>query len=226
MNCPSCKKEVVADRFFCTWCEVLMPNPNAGTKAGLFRRWFATAIDPLLGFLLWLIVVLTVGLIFGSVEQGIFGSMGVTIFAIGVVTLVYGIFYLQMLSKGMTPGKWFLGEQVVNKEDGGFPGLGRMFLREIVGKAVSSLFLGIGFFWAIFDNDAQAWHDKIAGTVVVKKVAQANVPLAVEPRKPQFVRAAVPARTPTTISEHFCSNCGGKNPATSNFCGYCGGALN
>ena len=27
---------------------------------------------------------------------------------------------------------------------------------------------GIGFLWILFDNDRQAWHDKIAGTVVVR----------------------------------------------------------
>src|SRR6266404_9844869 len=184
MNCPSCQKEVVADRFFCTWCEAFMPNPSAGTKAGLFRRLFATSIDPLLGFLLWLIVVMVVGGILGTLEQGIFGSGGVTILAIFVVTVIYGYFYFQMLAKGMTPGKWLLGEQVVTKEDGGFPGLSRMFLREIVGKFVSGLFLGVGFFCAIFDKDAQAWHDKIAGTVVVKKDANAAATLFLQTTEP------------------------------------------
>ncbi len=225
MNCPSCKKEVVADRFFCTWCEVLMPNPIAGTKAGLFRRWFATAIDPLLGFLLWLIVVAIVGSIFGSLERGIFGSMGVTIFAVLVVTGVYGGYYLKMLSKGTTPGKWLLGMQVTNKEDGGFPGLGRMMLREIVGKFVSGLFLGVGYFWAIFDKDAQAWHDKIAGTVVVKKGAHASLPSLSETSELRFVAAAAPVVPSRAAAERFCPNCGGKNPTTSNFCGHCGGRL-
>jgi uncharacterized RDD family membrane protein YckC len=27
---------------------------------------------------------------------------------------------------------------------------------------------GLGFFWIAFDPDHQAWHDKIAGTVVVR----------------------------------------------------------
>lgn len=222
MNCPSCKKEVIADRFFCTWCEVLMPNTSAGTKAGLFRRWFAAAIDPLLGFVLWLVVVTIVGGIFGSLEQGMFGSMGVTIIALGVVTVVYGIFYFKMLAKGTTPGKWLLGEQVVNKEDGGFPGLGRMFLREVVGKAASGAFLGIGFFWAIFDNDAQAWHDKIAGTVVVKKGSNVVVTSASETPEPRFVMATAQTAPSTPVTERFCTNCGGKNPTSSSFCGHCG----
>lgn len=28
--------------------------------------------------------------------------------------------------------------------------------------------LGLGFIWIAFDNERQAWHDKIAGTVVVR----------------------------------------------------------
>jgi len=28
--------------------------------------------------------------------------------------------------------------------------------------------VGLGFFWIAFDPEAQAWHDKIAGTVVVR----------------------------------------------------------
>ena len=44
-----------------------------------------------------------------------------------------------------------------------------MLLREIVGKTVSFLFFGLGFYWAIWDKDRQAWHDKIAGTLVLEK---------------------------------------------------------
>lgn len=161
MNCPGCNKEVVADRLFCTWCEAFMPNLQAGRKAGLFRRWFASAIDPLLGIILYLIVA---GILGGAV--GVFGK-GATSGAIVIVTIAYGGFFLWLLSKGMTPGKWLLGEQVVEQRTGGYPGFWRMILREVIGKFVSGIFLGLGYFWAIWDKDNQAWHDKIAGTVVV-----------------------------------------------------------
>lgn len=225
MNCPSCRKEVVADRFFCTWCEAFMPNPRVGTKAGLFRRWFATSIDPLLAFLLWLVVVVVVGGILGTLEGGLFGSFGVTILAIVIVTIGYGIFYLKMLSQGATPGKWIMGEQVVNKADGGFPGLGRMFVREIVGKFVSGIFLGIGYFWAIFDPDSQAWHDKIAGTVVVKKSSFGELPSPLGAREPSLVREADYQSALRKAADGTCPSCSGRNPPTSNFCGYCGARL-
>jgi uncharacterized RDD family membrane protein YckC len=38
--------------------------------------------------------------------------------------------------------------------------------------------LGLGYFWAIWDKDNQAWHDKIAGTVVVKEVKKTTKLLA------------------------------------------------
>ena len=34
---------------------------------------------------------------------------------------------------------------------------------------------GLGFIWMVFDNNRQTWHDKIAGTVVVR--VQKNTPL-------------------------------------------------
>jgi len=39
----------------------------------------------------------------------------------------------------------------------------------LIGRFLSGLFLGLGYFWALFDRNAQAWHDKLAGTVVIQK---------------------------------------------------------
>jgi uncharacterized RDD family membrane protein YckC len=33
---------------------------------------------------------------------------------------------------------------------------------------ISLIALGLGFFWIAFDAEKQGWHDKIAGTVVVR----------------------------------------------------------
>jgi len=55
MNCPNCKKEVVADKLFCTLCEAFIPK--IGKKAGIFRRGLATTIDSLIAIILFFIVV-------------------------------------------------------------------------------------------------------------------------------------------------------------------------
>jgi uncharacterized RDD family membrane protein YckC len=33
---------------------------------------------------------------------------------------------------------------------------------------ISSNILYLGFLWMLWDGDRQTWHDKIAGTVVIK----------------------------------------------------------
>ena len=158
MNCPSCHKEVTPDSFFCTWCSVFIPSEKKGKKANLFARWVALAIDPLIAVVLYLIAI------------GIFGAMSEELgFAMAIFfPLAYVIWYLTLFRQGMTPGKKLLGLKVINQQTGEIPGFGKMFLREIVGRFLSGLFLGVGYFWAIFDKNAQAWHDKLAGTVVVK----------------------------------------------------------
>jgi len=64
-----------------------------------------------------------------------------------------------------TVGKMTLGIKVFNA-DGTAPGFGTALVREI-SKILSALCCYIGFIWAGFDADKQAWHDKIAKTYVV-----------------------------------------------------------
>ena len=58
--------------------------------------------------------------------------------------------------------------KVVKEDTGEVPGFAKAFLREMVGKFLSSLVFGLGYFSVLWDKDKQAWHDKIAGTVVIK----------------------------------------------------------
>lgn len=158
MNCPACKKEVMPDSFFCSWCDDYMSVPGKGRKANLFARWVALVLDPLIGILLWLLAPS----IFGSFSRDLGVAMAV------LFPLIYGVFFLVELRKGRTPGKRLLGLQVVQQQNGEIPGFGKMFIREVVGRFVSGVVLGLGYLWAIFDKNSQAWHDKIAGTVVIK----------------------------------------------------------
>ncbi len=159
MTCQTCQKEVTPNSFFCVWCDAFIPTPGKGKKANLFTRWFALVIDPLIAIALYFIALA----IFGSINE----ELGVT--SAILFPLLYFVWYLTLFRKGFTPGKLLLGLQVVNHQSGDIPGFGKMFVREIVGRFLSGLFLGIGYIWALFDNNSQAWHDKLAGTVVIKK---------------------------------------------------------
>ena len=66
-----------------------------------------------------------------------------------------------------TPGKMLFGLKVVRASDGSNIGIGRGIGRYL-GYMLSTIVLFLGFIWIGFDKRKQGWHDKLAGTVVVK----------------------------------------------------------
>lgn len=68
-------------------------------------------------------------------------------------------------SYGWSPGKAATGIRVV-RIDGKRPGLVHGLVRYSM-RTVDAFALGLGYFWAFWDDDRQTWHDKAAGTVVV-----------------------------------------------------------
>lgn len=86
---------------------------------------------------------------------------------IGFLLLLYHWLFIGL--KGQTLGKMAVGIKVVNAQ-GDRPALGVAALREILGKLVSTIVLFVGFLWIDWDREKQGWHDKIAGTHVVKVV--------------------------------------------------------
>jgi uncharacterized RDD family membrane protein YckC len=37
-----------------------------------------------------------------------------------------------------------------------------------IGQIISAIPIGLGYFWVLWDPKHEAWHDKIAGTKVIK----------------------------------------------------------
>ena len=67
---------------------------------------------------------------------------------------------------GQTPGKMIFGLRVV-QATGEKMTLGIGFLRW-VGYLISAVVVYLGFIWIALDGRKQGWHDKIAGTVVIR----------------------------------------------------------
>jgi uncharacterized RDD family membrane protein YckC len=67
-----------------------------------------------------------------------------------------------------TPGKIAISARVVDAETGGKASLVQLALRYL-GYFVSLLPLGLGFLWVALDPRKQGWHDKLAGTLVVRQ---------------------------------------------------------
>lgn len=69
--------------------------------------------------------------------------------------------------RGATPGKRLLHMRVVDAQNGGSIGYNRATIRR-VGYLIGGLCLYIGWLWLLVDARRQAWHDKLAHTVVVR----------------------------------------------------------
>lgn len=76
--------------------------------------------------------------------------------------------------KGATPGKMLIAARIVDARTGGPITKGQAVLR-CLGYVVSFVPFGLGYLWVAFDRRKQGWHDKIAGTVVVRRAGKEPV---------------------------------------------------
>jgi uncharacterized RDD family membrane protein YckC len=66
-----------------------------------------------------------------------------------------------------TPGKMVFSARIVDATTGAPPSFGQSVGRYL-GYFVSTIPFGLGLLWVAFDPRKQGWHDKLAGTVVVR----------------------------------------------------------
>ena len=149
-------------------------NPCFG---GFWRRLWAFSIDQSLIYLLWLIL-----LVVGSTALGIRLVPARMEITVEEVTMLVGFFFLAYLlfavalhafyfiyfhgTTGQMLGKRMAGLRVM-QATGEPVRPGTAFLRW-VGCLVSFFGVFAGFLWVAVDRRKQGWHDKIAGTVVVR----------------------------------------------------------
>ena len=136
-------------------------STSSRNYAGFWRRFAAAILDG---------IIIAIVLVPFSMALGVGRNNGAGDSLYSLISLAISLGYPMYFigAKGQTPGKMALSVKVIRKEDGQVPGYMKAFLREVVGKFISTLVFGLGFFWMIWDKDKQTWHDKIAGTVVIK----------------------------------------------------------
>ncbi|WP_151448220.1 RDD family protein [Lacisediminimonas profundi] len=140
---------------------------------GFWLRVWASIIDSVL--LLLVLLPVLYGL-YGSerLAQGVVmeGTPG---FLLGYVLPAVVILWFWS-SKHATPGKMAIGARIVDARTGANPTLKQHVIRYL-GYFLSTFFLCIGFLWAGFDRRKQGWHDKLAGTVVVRNMRGTSEPV-------------------------------------------------
>jgi uncharacterized RDD family membrane protein YckC len=133
-------------------------------RAGFWRRFVAAFVDGIvIGVIGWLLTVFGLGGDETGVTVNVAGGDWPTV----LISLVYFTYFHGRT--GQTPGDAVFAIKVVDFRDGtGEPiGYGRAALRWLV-SIVSALALLLGYLWMLWDPEKQTWHDKAAGSVVVK----------------------------------------------------------
>ena len=124
-------------------------------RAGWWTRTLAILID-LLGILIVSSIASTV--LWGDATAG--SPLNLLLCA------AYCTYFWSERGKGQTPGSRSLNIRVV-KTDGTYLDPVGAFLR-FIGLVFGILIFLVGVLWAAFDAQGQGWHDKLAGTRVVK----------------------------------------------------------
>lgn len=125
-------------------------EPQTYELASISNRFLASLVDGL-------ILIFTVGIL-----AVLLADRNLAIDVLGQF-IYYWYFWTQW--DGQTPGKRMMNVRIIKAD--GSPINGIDVLVRYLGYTVSSLFLGLGYIWAVFDGNNQAWHDKLAGTYVV-----------------------------------------------------------
>ena len=148
---------------------------DAKKRVGLVTRALAAAIDG--GILIggYILISAIAGVTISEVVGD--GGLSVTSALVAAAlwataSLIYLYFFWGLA--GQTPGMSFLGIRI---EAAGDPHLGRRRARRrLAGLLLALLPLGLGILWILVSDDRRGWHDRIAGTEVVR----------VDPRPPPW----------------------------------------
>lgn len=128
--------------------------------AGFWIRTGATILDTLI---ISIPLSIIIGLIFGFPEDSTTINAG-DIAAQSLSSLICIMCWVKFAG---TPGKRLLKLKVLDAKTGENLTFGQAVIRYLA-YIPATLFLCIGLIWVAFDSKKQGWHDKLAGTVVVK----------------------------------------------------------
>jgi uncharacterized RDD family membrane protein YckC len=132
--------------------------------AGFWIRTLAAIIDTIFILIIILPVLFAIyGADYWDSESFIAGSWDFLIQYIlpAIAVIIFWIY------KSATPGKMITRLTIVDAKTGGKPSTGQ-FIGRYLGYYVSMFPLFLGIIWVGIDKRKQGWHDKLAGTVVIR----------------------------------------------------------
>jgi uncharacterized RDD family membrane protein YckC len=137
---------------------------NDQQYAGFWIRVGASMIDTILILaIIWPILTAIYGKDYWADTSLIHGVWDVILnFILPAIAVI-----LFWIYRSATPGKMALKLTIVDAKTGAKPSTGQ-FIGRYLGYYVSAIPLFLGLVWVGIDKRKQGWHDKLAGTVVIR----------------------------------------------------------
>lgn len=143
-----------------------MTDPQASDYAGFWQRLLAQGLDTVLFSCVWLPAIASAyGLEAYFSDPRLVRGMADLVLSWLLPAVLVLAFWLLACA---TPGKWLVGARIVDAESGDRPSPAQLVIRW-AGYLPAVLPFGAGLFWVAFDARKRGWHDKLAGTVVVRR---------------------------------------------------------
>lgn len=153
-----------------------MDDPAELEYVGFWLRVWAALIDTIL-------LMAVSAPLFLLLSGGQSWSSGITVTGPADILISYVFPALAVIifwsTKHATPGKMAISARIVDARSGGAPSLGQHIIRYL-GYFVSIIPFCLGLIWVGIDRKKQGWHDKLAGTVVVRPKHGSTEPVRFE----------------------------------------------
>ena len=142
----------------------LAPVPAQVRYVGFWARVFASLVDSIIVAMVTLPILWKVyGTSYFSAGNFIAGPVD---FLVSWVFPAVAVILFWMY-RSATPGKSVVRARIVDANTGAPPSAAQCLIRYL-GYFVSTIPLGMGLLWVAFDSQKQGWHDKLAGTLVIR----------------------------------------------------------
>ncbi len=145
-----------------------LPKADFGSR---LMAWFGdllviVVLSTLISFILGPIIGFT-----ASTDSAVLGAVSVTLAILwaGTIFLLQFLYFGYLWSNsGQSLGMKWLHIRVVRQEPDAELSFWRAGFRGSIGYWISGAIFYLGYLWAIWDKESEAWHDKLFGTWVVK----------------------------------------------------------
>lgn len=159
------------------------PTGPTAAYASWWSRVGAILLDGLIGMAVAIVPLIIGFVILGATAESTTDEFGYTTSVdagnpLGYVFIFLGyalIFAFQIWNTGVRQGKTgqslgkgILGIQVVRADSGEFLGTGGGILRWLMASILGGLCF-LDYLWPLWDDKKQTWHDKVVGSVVIRK---------------------------------------------------------